>query len=58
MRITRFEQVMCPKCKVGHILKGKTAFGCSEYKNGCDLKLMFDQYSETLSPSKLNKLIN
>lgn len=58
MRITRFEQVMCPKCKVGHILKGKTAFGCSEYKNGCDLKLMFDLYSETLSPSKLNKLIN
>lgn len=58
MRITRFEQVMCPKCKVGHILKGKTAFGCSEYKNGCDLKFMFDQYSETLSPSKLNKLIN
>lgn len=57
-RLTKFEQVVCPKCKVGHILKGKTAFGCSEYKNGCDLKLMFEQYPESLSPSKLNKLIN
>lgn len=57
-RITKFEQVACPKCGKGHILKGRTAFGCSEYKNGCDLKLPFDQYPETLTPSKLNKLIN
>ena len=57
-RITKFEQITCPKCGKGHILKGRTAFGCSEYKAGCDLKLPFEQYSETLTPSKLNKLIN
>ena len=57
-RITTFEQVVCPKCGKGHILKGHTAFGCSEYKNGCDLKLLFEQYPQTLTPSKLNKLIN
>ena len=57
-RITKFEQVKCPKCSKGHILKGHTAFGCSEYKNGCDLKLPFEQYSQDLTPSKLNKLIN
>ena len=57
-RITTFEQVGCPKCGKGHILKGHTAFGCSEYKNGCDLKLLFEQYPQTLTPSKLNKLIN
>ena len=57
-RITKFEQIVCPKCSKGHILKGRTAFGCSEYKNGCDLKLSFDQYPDTLTPSKLNKLIN
>lgn len=56
-RITKFEQVVCPKCGKGHILKGRTAYGCSEYKNGCDLKLLFEDYPETLSPSKLNKLI-
>ncbi len=57
-RITRLEQVSCPKCKAGHILKGKTAFGCSNYKNGCDLKLPFEKYPTDLSPSKLNTLIN
>ena len=57
-RITKFEQVKCPKCSKGYILKGHTAFGCSEYKNGCDLKLSFEQYPSTLTPSKLNKLIN
>ena len=33
------EIVKCPKCKNGNILKGKTAFGCSSYKNGCDFKI-------------------
>jgi DNA topoisomerase III len=39
------EQVptICPKCKKGTMLKGKTAFGCSEYKNGCTFKVMFEQ---------------
>lgn len=57
-RITKFEQVKCPKCGKGHILKGKAAFGCSEYKAGCDLRLSFDVYPETLTPTKLNKMIN
>ena len=29
----------CPKCKTGRILKGKTAFGCSNYKTGCDFRM-------------------
>lgn len=29
----------CPKCKTGKILKGKTAFGCSNYKTGCDFRV-------------------
>ena len=31
----------CPVCKTGQILKGKTAFGCSNYKAGCDYRLAF-----------------
>lgn len=56
-RITSFEQVECPLCKKGHILKGRTAFGCSEYKAGCTLRLPFDTYPDTLTPSKLKKMI-
>ncbi|MUU77125.1 type IA DNA topoisomerase [Winogradskyella endarachnes] len=31
----------CPKCKTGKILKGKTAFGCSNYKSGCNFRVGF-----------------
>jgi len=32
----------CPKCKLGKILKGKTAFGCSNFKGGCDFRIPFE----------------
>jgi len=31
----------CPKCKKGTFLKGKTGYGCSNYKAGCKLILPF-----------------
>ena len=33
----------CPVCGKGHIIKGKTAYGCSEWKNGCTYRQPFDQ---------------
>ncbi len=36
------KELECPKCKKGTVLKGKTAYGCSEYKSGCDFKMTFD----------------
>lgn len=31
----------CPVCHTGHIVKGKTAYGCSNWKNGCKFRLPF-----------------
>lgn len=31
----------CPLCGKGHIIKGKTAYGCSEWKNGCTFRKPF-----------------
>jgi DNA topoisomerase-3 len=31
----------CPLCGKGHIIKGKTAYGCSEWKNGCTWRQPF-----------------
>ena len=42
----------CPKCKTGHIIKGKTAYGCSAYKSGCDFKVTFETVKEKLNGSK------
>lgn len=31
----------CPLCGKGTVIKGKTAYGCSEWRNGCTFKLPF-----------------
>ena len=31
----------CPLCGKGHIIKGKTAYGCSEWRNGCGWRQPF-----------------
>ena len=33
----------CPICHEGHIIKGKTAYGCSRWKEGCTYRLPFEQ---------------
>jgi len=32
----------CPLCGQGHIIKGKTAYGCSRWKEGCSWRKSFD----------------
>lgn len=56
-RTTKFEQVECPICGKGHILKGKTAFGCSRFREGCSLRLSFIDYPKSLTPAKLKKIL-
>ena len=29
---------LCPKCHKGHLLRGRTALGCSRYAEGCDYR--------------------
>ena len=53
-RITKFEQVICPVCGHGHMIKGRTGFGCSEYRNGCQTVFPFTDYPADLTPAKLN----
>ncbi|MCM1337231.1 MAG: DNA topoisomerase 3 [Candidatus Amulumruptor caecigallinarius] len=52
-RITKLEQVPCPVCGKGHILKGRTAYGCSRYAEGCPLRLPFESYPADLTPARL-----
>ena len=56
-RITKLEQVICPVCGKGHMVKGKTAFGCSEYRNGCQTLFPFSEYPADLTPAKLNQAL-
>jgi len=48
----------CPKCNKGTILKGSSAFGCSEYKNNCNLKIPFEIYGKKVSENQLIRLLD
>jgi DNA topoisomerase-3 len=37
------------------VLKGKTAYGCSQYKSGCDFKVTFDTVRTKLKDQKPTK---
>jgi DNA topoisomerase-3 len=45
----------CPKCKVGSIIKGKTAYGCSRWKSGCDFRFSFDEIRKRAKGRELTK---
>ena len=49
---------VCPVCQKGSILRGKTAYGCSEYKNGCTFRMDYATYGEGLSDEELIKAIS
>ena len=56
-RLKSIEEIPCPVCGKGHLLKGKAAYGCSEYKNGCHTVLPFTEYPADLTPAKLSRLV-
>ncbi len=51
------EELHCPKCKKGLIIKGKTAWGCGEFRNGCLLRIPFVYMGKELSESQMEQLI-
>ena len=49
------ETITCPKCKKGTVLKGKTAYGCSEHKSGCDFLFTFEKIKKIANGKPLTK---
>ena len=56
-RLKSIEEISCPVCGKGHLVKGKTAYGCSEYKNGCHTVMPFTEYPADLTPAKLSTMV-
>ncbi len=56
-RLKSIEEIPCPVCGKGHLVKGNTAFGCSEYRNGCHTVLPFTEYPADSTPAKLSRLV-
>lgn len=49
---------VCPICHKGTLLRGKTAYGCSEYKNGCTFRLDYATYGANLTDEQLAQIAN
>ena len=49
------DTLTCPKCKKGTVMRGKTAYGCSAYKDGCDFRFSFNDIKEKSNGEKLTK---
>ena len=56
--ITSVEQIKCPACGEGHLIKGRTAFGCSLYGKSCSFVLPFSRYPADTEPKKLKIAID
>ena len=51
------DEIPCPVCGTGHIIKGRTAYGCSRYAEGCAYRLNFSDAPADLTPAKLQDII-
>ena len=49
--------IACPKCRKGEIKKGKSAFGCSEFKKSCDFLIPYALLPEETSNSAVESFI-
>ncbi len=51
--VTDLAQIKCPRCRKGHLLKGRSAYGCSRYAEGCDFRLPFTDAPADLTPAEV-----
>ncbi len=49
------EVLTCPKCKKGTILKGKTAYGCSNWQSGCNYRFLFAEVKKQVAGQPVTK---
>lgn len=56
-KTVKVEGLKCPKCKNGELIKGKKAYGCSDYKTGCNFVLPFEFMGKKLTKKQTVDLL-
>jgi DNA topoisomerase III len=51
------EKRKCPKCSQGILMKGKSAYGCSRFKDGCGFTIPFVYFGKKLTDKQLLDLL-
>ncbi len=52
------KELICPLCGNGKLIKGKSAWGCSGWKNGCKFTLSFELFEKKLTDKQFETLIS
>ena len=47
----------CPQCNTGTLIKGKTAYGCTQWKTGCAFTLPFSFMNKKISENQYKRLL-
>ncbi|SNS01907.1 type IA DNA topoisomerase [Hymenobacter mucosus] len=50
-------QIPCPVCRLGQMLKGKSAWGCSRFREDCQFRVPFEWGGKTLTDAQMNQLL-
>lgn len=56
--VTPHEKNICPKCGVGTIVQGSTAWGCNNFANGCAQRFPLTFMGFTITPPILGTLLS
>lgn len=51
------EKLVCPSCKTGEIIKGNSAYGCSNFRGGCKLRIPFELQGKAITPNLVEQLV-
>lgn len=51
------QQLLCPKCGKGFIIKGKTAWGCTLFKKSCDFLIPMTIQGKKLTQKQVESLV-
>ncbi len=49
--------MLCPLCKKGTVVKGKTRYGCSHYNSGCRFAIPFSFMDKKISDNQIKRLV-
>ena len=50
-------QIPCPVCRLGQMLRGNSAWGCSRFREDCQFRVPFTWGGKTLTDTQMNQLL-
>jgi DNA topoisomerase-3 len=50
--------LLCPRCRAGHLITGKRGWGCSRWREGCDFVVWFEDKGVRRSETDLRALVS